>query len=152
MAEFWIHGPIEVPCTRKRVSRIISKEDRASFWCDNDSVAMKKGCYIFAFRAGRGTKPVYVGKATKSFRQEIFTHHKLSLYHSAFADQERGAPVMFFVCLDYAKKPNRKAIRQVEIFLIGVAREANKDLLNVQHNQQTQWVIRVACSPKTQPI
>jgi len=83
MAEFWIQGPIE---------------DRATFWRDNDSVAWEKGCYIFAFRAGRGTKPVYVGKATKSFRQEIFTHHKLSLYHSALADQKRGAPVIFFVC------------------------------------------------------
>ena len=80
-------------------------------------------------------------------RQEIFTHHKLSLYHNAFANQRRGAPVLFFVCLDYAEKPNLKAIRQVEIFLIGAAREANDDLLNVQHNQPAQWVIRGVVNP-----
>lgn len=142
MASFSVKGPFDVPVTKFKVGRNISKTDIATFWECCPGIATDCGCYIFGFRAAKGSKPVYVGKATRTFKQEVFTDHKLKKYSAAFASQARGAPIMFFVCLNRTKgAKNRTAIDEAESYLIQAGLAANRDLLNDRKISAESWSI-----------
>lgn len=142
MANFTVHGPFEVPATKMKVGRAITREDIAKFWLAHPDFAKARGCYVFGFRASRGSKPIYVGKATKNFKQEIFTDHKLKKYSIAFNGQAKGTPIMFFVCLDRAKGAvNKTAMDEVESYLIQQGLTANRKLLNDRKTSVESWSI-----------
>ena len=103
MASFSVKGPFVVPCTKMKVGRAITPEDIAAFWAARPALATERGCYLFGFRAAKGSKPIYVGKATKSFKQEVFTDHKLKKYAVGFGNQAKGTPIMFLICLNKSK-------------------------------------------------
>jgi len=42
----------------------------------NRALSQACGCYVFAVRSGGGTKPWYVGKTQRQFKNECFTNHK----------------------------------------------------------------------------
>jgi hypothetical protein len=118
------------------------KPDIATFWERCSGIATECGCYIFGFRAAKGSKPVHVGKATRTFKQEVFTNDKLKKYGDAFASQARGAPILFFVCLNRARGArNRTAIDGVESYLIQAGLAANKKLLNGKKVSVESWSI-----------
>jgi hypothetical protein len=94
---FAVDGPYDVPCYQGSGGRTITDENTQEFWKNNPHIAMERGCYVFGIRAGRGFTPAYVGKASKSFKQEVFSPHKLSRYQQFLADYRRGTPIMFFV-------------------------------------------------------
>ena len=142
MASFTVKGPFVVPCTKMKVGRTISKTDIASFWEDHPALATEQGCYLFAFRAAKGSKPIYVGKATKSFKQEVFTDHKLKKYSIGFASQAKGTPIMFYICLNRTKGVvNKTAIDEAESFLIQAGLAANNKLLNDKKTSVESWSI-----------
>jgi len=143
MANFTVRGPFDIPVTKKKAGRIITKADMSSFWESRPSMAKARGCYVFAFRASRGLKPVYVGKATKTFAQEVFTNHKVRKYNDALADQARGTPVVFFVALAKTKGPtNKTAIDDAESYLIQLGLAANKNLANDRKVKVPSWSIQ----------
>ena len=142
MATFSVQGPFGVSVTKSIAGRGIAKDNVDQFWISHESIKNERGCYIFAFKAGKGYKPVYVGKATKSFGQEVFATHKLGKYHEGLRDQKKGTPVFFFVSLIKTRGvPSESAINEAESYLIRASLAANPDLLNVQKTKIELWSI-----------
>lgn len=119
VASFAIHGPFEVPYEKRKGGRALVFDN---FWREGSAaeyLADERGCYVFAIRAGRGQQPIYVGKATKTFKQETFNpanRHKCS---NGFSDYAKGRPLMFFVVHPAQKgRVNEKQISEIEDFLI----------------------------------
>ena len=142
MAIFSVYGPCQIPVSKKPKARLIS-EDLSPFWERHEEVASSKGCYIFAIRAGRGFTPLYVGKTTDTFKTECFTPSKLEHYHRALADYIKGTPVLFFIVHPPNQgATNRKAITQIEDFLIQAGRMVNPNLRNIRGGRLPKWGIK----------
>ncbi|MCL2831438.1 MAG: hypothetical protein FWD77_12000 [Betaproteobacteria bacterium] len=142
MASFTVKGPFDVPAPKHAVARHISAEEGKQFWGEHPDLADECGCYLFAFRASQGYKPIYVGKATKSFSQEVFASHKLDKYNQGLVSIKKGTPVLFFVSLDKTRgRINESAIDEVESFLIQSGIVANKSLLNSRKTKVESWSI-----------
>lgn len=140
---FEIVGPVEIPCDTGKAGRAIAFDKLAHFWAKSKNIAGRRGCYVFAVRAGKGYTPVYVGRATRSFHPECFTYHKLNYYHRCLIDYSRGTPVMFFVVSPRARgRANASVIGEVEKYLIALAETANPNLSNVQGRTKEWWGIR----------
>jgi hypothetical protein len=136
-------GPFSLKVEKMRYGRTIDDKALSAFWKTSKVTpfAQKVGCYIFAM----GNKPYYVGKATKSFKQELFSSKNLATYRRVVAEAAGKARIYFVAHrkLDGQKgaRPT-KVISQVEKLLIGMAHEANPDLENVQHlNKEDRFVI-----------
>jgi hypothetical protein len=144
MSLFLVSGPYDVPLVIKdKLKRRINPPEVKQFWDKHPDICSKVGCYIFAFRAGRGIKPVYVGKATKSFKQEVFTRDKLDKYNQGLFDQKKGTPILYFVSLEKSKGPtNKKAIEEVETYLIQSALDTNPKILNDKKTSVEKWGIK----------
>jgi len=140
---FKIFGPFTIP-TRSISNRSRWLEDGniRHFWDllqeENMDLFKACGCYIFAIKNGKSTKPFYVGKSQKlDFKSEVFTAHKKSIYKEVIP-RERGTPVMFFIARTTANgkfsKPsnNHKDIDFLETLLIGDAIRKNSDLCNIK--------------------
>lgn len=152
MASFSVKGPFDVPYTKFKVGRGITAEDIAKFWGMHSALAAERGCYLFGFKASKGSKPIYVGKATKSFKQEVFTDHKQNKYTQGFRDQQKGTPILFFVCLNRTKGVvNKTAIDEAESYLIQSGLAANKKLLNDKKTKVETWSIGGIVRSKGKP-
>jgi hypothetical protein len=88
-------------------------------------------------------RPIYVGKATKSFRQECFAPHKIACHYGpALSNAGKGTPVIFLVVLERKKgKVNKRAIAKVESFLIQNAMKKNPNLSNIKGKKEEHWII-----------
>ena len=139
---FEVTGPREVPVYQGHAGRTITDENVREFWEENDDLAKLRGCYVFGIRAGKGLTPAYVGRATRSFKQEAFAHHKLTRYQQFLADYRKGTPVLFFVVAPRKKgAPNSVHIKGLEDFLIQTGMVANSELLNVKGTKAEEWGI-----------
>ncbi len=140
MAEFYVRGPFEVPWIQRRVGRTIDTSRLREFWEETvgGDLQLTRGCYVFGMRAGKGIVPVYVGKASKSFRQECFTPHKLNKINESLLDWKRGTPVLFLV-----PTGSRRAglISMAERFLIQNAIARNEHLANIHGTKLETWGI-----------
>ena len=142
MVEFSVSGPFDVPIYRGKVGRIVRAEEGRKFFKTYPSMAKRRGCYVFAMRAGRGMTPTYVGKATKTFDQECFTADKLGKCNQTLVDYAKGTLVMFLITAPMGKgRPAAKQIKLLEDFLIQVGVAANDKLLNIQGTKQEGWSI-----------
>ena len=122
--------------------RQITTSNASDFWAANDDVARECGCYVYAIKASKGYKPIYVGKATRSFKSEVFSAHKLTKINLGLCGQKRGAPVLFFVPVERSQgRVNKTAIDDAESFLIQAGLNANKDLLNDKKTKTPTWRI-----------
>jgi hypothetical protein len=100
------------------------------------------GCYLFAMRAGKGCRPVYVGKTSRSFQQECFASHKIACHYNPALAEKCGTPVLFFIVPRPRRgKANGKVIKDLETFLIQVASAKNPDLSNVRERKEARWGI-----------
>ncbi len=143
MAEFAVQGPFKIPVYRGKKGRIVRSQEAAEFFQRHPGLAGRRGCYIYAMRAGRGITPTYVGKATKTFEQECFTADKLGKCNETLVDYERGTLVAFFVVASQGRgRPAEKQIGLVETFLTQAGVAVNPDLLNVKGTKQADWSIK----------
>jgi hypothetical protein len=145
-----VFGPYKVPVRKQKSGRgkMIDKEHERQFWekIRDQELEKKQGCYIFALRAAKGATPWYVGKAGKSFQQECFTSDKLNKYNKSLFDGRQGTPVLFFVALEGRKKKiSSQTIKEVETYLIRVAKEANRDLINKSKTKPPNWASNELC-------
>lgn len=142
MFEPW--GPLIVKAHRSRSgAKVIDKSTITAFWTDYSEFKNERGVYVFGLRAGRGLTPGYVGEATKSFGQEVFTNDKLAKYGRFLAEYKKGNPILFFAVLPKKRgAPNATHIGDLEDFLIQAALTKNPDLQNVQGTKQAEWGIR----------
>lgn len=142
MVDFSVHGPFEVPTYHGKAGRIVRAEEGRSFFETHPTWAKRRGCYVFAMRAGRGMTPTYVGKATRTYGQECFTADKLGKCNQTLVDYERGTLIVFLVAAPAGRgRPAEKQIQLVEDFLIQVGVAANNELLNVEGTKQAGWAL-----------
>jgi hypothetical protein len=142
MHRFSVEGPFNLPFAQGKAAKTVSSTEAKLFWDTYPHLAARRGCYIFAIRAGRGMKPAYVGKATKSFQQEVFTPDKLSKYQRVLANYLKGTPILFFiVSMQKRGAPNASIVGELEDYLIQTALSANEDLLNVQGTKRADFCI-----------
>lgn len=143
MTSFVVHGPFEITFEKKKGGRTLDFRD---FWLtESDAyyLADRCGCYVFAMRAGGGLRPIYVGKATKTFQQETFNPTNKHKYHQGFSDYARGTPVMYFVVHPEQKGPtNSKQIKEIEDFFIQAGVVKNPNIQNVKGTQKPSWSIK----------
>jgi hypothetical protein len=153
MVTFTVKGPFDVPVKKEKVGRIVTTEQANEFWASHDAMQEDVGCYVFGFRAARGLKPVYIGKATNAFKSEVFTPHKLNKYNQALASQAKGTPILFFVVQEKRKGAiNKRAIDDAESYLIQTGLVANRSLLNDKKIAIENWNIKgVIRSTKGKP-
>ena len=124
---FTVVGPRTIPTYRGKASRTITDDNVRAFWRTNADVGRLRGCYVFAVGAGSRMKPTYVGKATKSFRQEVFQYHKRVRYQQTLADCRVGVPLLFFVALPRRRgAPPTTHVAALERFLIETAHEVTR--------------------------
>lgn len=139
---FTVHGPLAVPVYSGKGGRTITPEDISKFWKTNGALEAAFGCYVFAIRAGRGYTPGYVGQAKKTFKQEVFSPHKLAKYQQFLADYAKGTPVIFLVASPVKTGArNLSHVGDLEDFLIQTAVSVNPNLLNIQGTAQAEWGI-----------
>lgn len=139
---FSVQGPFEVPYYQGKAGRTITADNVKEFWQKHSSLSNRHGCYVFGIRAGKGWTPAYVGKATKGFKREVFSPHKLSRYQQFLADYLKGTPIIFFVVTPSKKGgPNVAHIEELEAFLIQLGVAANPDLLNIKGTKAAEWGI-----------
>ncbi|HXD12850.1 MAG TPA: hypothetical protein VNU65_01645 [Xanthobacteraceae bacterium] len=139
---FTVVGPFKIPVYQGRAGRTITDENTIQFWKEHSSYASQRGCYVFGVRASKGYRPAYAGRATKNFKQEVFSHHKLTRYQQYLADVSKGSPVMFFLIAPKKRgTPNAKHIEQLEDFLIQAGVAANPAFLNIRGTRVEEWGI-----------
>lgn len=141
-----VSGPFEIPFTvsAAKVKRIETSHVKA-FWLKAETARFhkKQGVYIFATRAGKGFRPVYVGKSSKGFKSECFTPHKLLHYAHDLSNGRRGSPVMFFIApTGNVNKVPAKAIGEIEDLMIQFAVAKNPDLRNKVGTAAADWSIK----------
>jgi hypothetical protein len=142
MLSFTPNGPFAIPAYVDKAGKTITSAVVQQFWKEDAAFASCQGCYVFGIRSGGGITPFYVGKATKSFKQEAFTPHKIAKYQQALAASKKGTPVIFFNAAPTQKGAvNKSAIAHLETFLIQTAASSNRDLLNVKGTKQADWAI-----------
>lgn len=153
MTEFVVSGPHVIPVYQGKHGRIVREDEGRAFFATHPSLGKKRGCYIFAVRSGGGITPMYVGKATKNFKQECFTSHKLGKCNQTLVDCGKGTLVMFLFESAASKgKIPITQIRLLEDFLIQTALSVNDELLNVKQTKQASWSIRgIIRSPAGKP-
>jgi hypothetical protein len=95
------------------------------------------GVYVFAMQAGKGIRPWYVGKTTKSFASECFTDNKLLKYNDVVPG--KGRPFLYLLTL--SSKVNKRAIEELESLMIGVALQKNPALLNLAKTKQYEVIV-----------
>jgi hypothetical protein len=143
MASFKVYGYFRIKYENRRGGRTLLFDD---FWSDASAaneLADERGCYVFAIKTGRGMEPIYVGKATKTFKQETFNPSNKHKYHDGFSEYGKGLPVMFFVVHpDQRGKTNEKQIEKIEQFLIQAGAAKNPGLQNVRGAYRPKWTIQ----------
>ena len=150
MASFKIHGPFPLDYEKRKGGRTLVFDDFWSDESDAEYLADECGGYVSAIQ-NKGLTPIYVGKATKTFKQETFNPTNRHKYHDGFSEYAKGTPVLFFVVHPNQKgKVNGKQIAEIEDFLIqaGVAR--NPDIQNVRGAQAPKWSIQGLIRSKKQ--
>src|ERR1700722_11528644 len=103
-----VEGPYRVPCeVNDRGTKHISAKCGRDFFQfidgdvkDGHGLARHKGCYLFAIQT-RSLRAAYVGKATKTFGQEVFAADKLLKYNTAVHRWPHGTPVLLFVIMPH---------------------------------------------------
>jgi hypothetical protein len=142
MTRFVVKGPYEVTVQVNKGGKAISPAEVKAFWKKYASLSAEKGCYIFGMRASKGIKPLYVGKATKTFGREIFTSDKLAKYMIALSQSKKGTPVLFFLCTPKTKGVvNKRNVDELESFLIQTGMKAYPGLLNDKKTKIEGWSI-----------
>jgi|GEM_PF-745788 len=152
---FVIHGAFEIPHVKDELGggrHVALAKDISAFWKDqvglHDNVkpiAEKDGIYVVATRAGRGFMPWYVGMASKSFKQEVFTPDKRNDMNTLLKRQKngsRGTLVLFFLTHADPKKTNipRRYLHRMEKDLTVWAFKKNEKLLNMKNVQDhSEW-------------
>lgn len=142
MPTFEVEGPLKVPTYNGKAAKIVDSERLTEFWNSTAGLAERRGCYVFAVRASKGIRPIYVGRATRTFKQEVFAPHKLEKYQRCLADIGKGTPVLFLLYIPPSRgKPNITAIGELEDYLIQSAVSRNPNLLNVKGTEREKWGI-----------
>jgi hypothetical protein len=152
ISHFKTYGKFEIQFPKNDLSQDEMKKLKRAFWVNVQNVADIKnefGIYIFYRLHMPKWTPLYVGKAEgkKGFEQEVFAPSKLLKYYEAIFSKKHkktGKYGFFFLVLDRTlssgkkgkvKDYNRKAIGELETYLIHQGYIKNPDILNYHQTE-----------------
>ena len=144
--KYTLHGPYELPeNAKKKVD--LSAQSIQGFWkaankAEREMLSDATGIFFFMFRAGRGIKPWYIGRAEKgSFEEETFTEERKAAYLKIARSRDRGTPLLIFIArrnedgtFTQPGKTRHEDLTFVESYLLGQAMDKNPDLVNFKEN------------------
>jgi len=143
--EFRISNTLDVPVTNCHVH---SNEARA-FMAEFEDQFAGRGCYVFSTTLkgssiGREV-PVYIGKATRTFRQECFTPHKLKRVNEYLNRHRRSElRLTLLPILGRDSRQLDEAIDACERSLIQMGACVHEDLTNIKGTKSLRWHIKGA--------
>jgi len=143
MVNFIVKGPFDVPLKEAaNGARFIDVDKLHSLKADSNGSINKAGCYVFSWRAARGSLPIYVGKATGKILSEAFNARNLNNLAEFINNKRRGRLQIYIVFQDRIRLiANKTAIAELEEFLIGRAAIRNPNLINIHGNRPASWTI-----------
>lgn len=143
MIRFQVKGPFPVPLYKGQLAADVLREQ---FWPKMASFADEKGCYLFVEPPPRrpgSLWPIYVGKAERNFRQEIFAPEKLNKLNRYLLDRRAKEIRIFFVTTPSRSiQKNSVAIRELERWLIRLAVSVNLNLINKHGTKPEEWGVQ----------
>jgi hypothetical protein len=141
MRSFETYGPFPL----RREGEYVSRDELRNFWDEvyevEPGLEEAIGVYILTVKHGTSSKPWYVGKTDKSFRERIRAHaDSFKLFAGLAGKAPKGQVELIFIALrsrngEGFKKPSKNKLRSVdalEQLLIGSCFAKNSLLLNVQ--------------------
>ncbi len=144
MTTLEVFGPFKISVAKKRVTRTIGKPQVNKFLelLDEEKLAKKQGCYVFAIPSAKGYVPYYVGKATGAMRDECMGLQQINSYNDALKEGKNGAPAMFIIAQPGSKKAIPKQVcDELETALTQTALIKNPALRSVKKTQRPKWQI-----------
>ena len=139
-----------------------SKDAMLNLWSSIDdqypNLSQACGCYIFAFKAGRGVTPWYVGQSKGPFVNECFQFHKQAKYNEVQKQIKSGTPILILVARltpggKFSKSVSVAEATFVERLLISLAYSKNDRLLNIKDTRliTEMQIPGILNSPKGKP-
>lgn len=142
LTPYAVRGPFKVPARKVGAGRTVATDKLDDFWNKTGKVARAYGCYVFCMTHGKHVVPWWVGQASKKFKTEAFTPHKLNVYTEVLLEKPKQQPVIFFVMRTPHKgKHNAVQITQIENWLIAAAYQVNPRLKNKKKIPRERWAI-----------
>ncbi len=140
---FEVVGPLPISGKAYGPPRTVEPQDAEAFWKKHAHLANRRGCYIIAKRAGKGSTPYYVGKTSRGFAKEALSDRNLVRYVNVMVQETAGTPVLFLLVEPRKRgRSNAKAIAEIEKHLISRAMDANPELMNQSSTKSPAWGIR----------
>lgn len=135
---------LPIPSKRDKRTKFVEKGEFL-IQLKKEKIDKAKGCYIFALQNGKNITPWYVGKATKTFGQEVMSIDKRYKYEICF-NKHKGTSYLFLITLKtktdrYAKgQQHGRIITWLEDILIYQAFLRNRELIN---DKKTSFIRKV---------
>ena len=144
MPEFVVHGPFSVPLERLARGAIFLDPRAIEEFARQEPLMARKGCYVFVWKASRGSLPIYVGMTQKqTIGQEAFNPRNTDLINRFINTKLKGSLQLYvLVEADGPGRDNIPVIKEIEEFLITKAALRNKNLLNSKMTTEPSWIIR----------
>lgn len=131
---FTVYGPFETPIQRKEKGAIsFPSQNSPKLFAMSGANAhgADVGCYVMARQFGDSFTPLYVGKATRNFAQEVFDVDKREKYRLAAEEFPTGEFVLFLLIPNPGHTLGRaNAIRDLERQLVEKGKQVNSQLQN----------------------
>lgn len=77
MAKFIVKGPFKVPVEVYGKGRKDINEEKLGDLLKECASFGRSGCYVFSIQAGGGSKPLYVGKTSRTIIKEAFNDRNM---------------------------------------------------------------------------
>lgn len=143
MVQFVVKGPFPVPLKKGITGGRLINQEKLSEISENNGDVSKPGCYVFSCASGRGSLPVYVGKASKNIFKEAFNDRNINGLNE-YLNNRRKAKIEFYAIHQAnVRGPtgNQDCIDDIEDWLIGFASRRSSQLLNIHGARPAQWSI-----------
>lgn len=133
----------ELPWKLKYRKKRIDTDALVDFW-DEIGTAQRKGVYVFGVRAGRGWRPLYVGRTKKqTFKKRIGQHANTGgRFNRILKDVTKGTPWLFLIGRVGKGRSSNAAINDLESEFINYAFARNEDLDNDRGIKTAPYQIR----------
>jgi ribosomal protein L30/L7E len=128
--------------TSKNGRRRIDTDSLEKFWHEvGHDFKPNPGVYVFAIKASRGWKPLYVGLTHQTFEKRIKKHMQAGSFDRFLKGISKGQPYLFLIGRTGKGRQNRKAINTLELDYINHCFVKNKNLHNRRRIRKPNYVV-----------
>jgi hypothetical protein len=133
----------KLKCINKWNHKKIDRKALPDFWREVGS-GKRRGVYVFAVRASKGWKPLYVGRTKKqNFQKRIGQHaDEHGRFNRILKNVNRGSPWLFLIGRVGKGNKSNSAIDELEIDFINMAFERNEKLDNDRGLSDPKYLVQ----------